>query len=318
MLKEIANKTNTRYHLLPPSAIYPGGIVDFWQMNNLTVAQLAEYQRVGQVGTAICYALLWFFGWLAWCLQYIVKLIGGILLTAGWALSPIFLAFFMLRPMAEVGLKYVIGLVALVCWPFGWVLAAVVTNAMLDAAASASLIPVPIPGSSMAAPVLTVLLIGAWMMVSSVLAPYITTRVLLMGVNPAVAFAQSVGGVGQAVLSGGVGAATAAATGGATAAGVVAAAAFGSMAAGTESAARGGGSPQTTATAVNGMGGFYRGQFLRSQATSMRDMAEAETRRAAASEEFNQQVRERMQKDVQPHDPDPNQGALDIESHDKS
>ena len=54
------------------------------------------------VGTAFCYAFLWLFGWVAWGIQYIVKLLGGVLLTTGWSISPIFLSFFMLRPMAGV------------------------------------------------------------------------------------------------------------------------------------------------------------------------------------------------------------------------
>ncbi len=120
----------------------------------------------------------------------------------------------MLRPMAGVAQKYVVGLVALVCWPFGWVIAAVVTNAMLEAAATANLIPVFVVGAPVAAPALTVLLIGAWMLVSSVLAPWVTTKVLLMGMNPATALAQGVGGVAQAAFTGGVGAAVAAVTGG--------------------------------------------------------------------------------------------------------
>jgi len=43
----------------------------------------------------------------------------------------------------------------------------------------------------------------------------VTTKILLMGANPAAAFAEGVGGVTQATFSGGVGAAVAAATGGA-------------------------------------------------------------------------------------------------------
>lgn len=177
------------------------------------------------IGTAVSYAFLWLFGWMSWGVQYVVKMIGGVLLTAGWALSPIFLSFFMRRPMAGVAQKYIVGLVALVFWPFGWVVAAVVTNAMLDSAAAANLLPVFVMGAPVAGPALTVLLIGAWMLVSSVLAPWVTTRVFLMGVNPAAAFAQSVGGVAQAGFAGGVGAAVAAATGGIGAAGVVASAA---------------------------------------------------------------------------------------------
>lgn len=278
----------------------------------------------GSIGTAIAYALLWLFGWLAYGVQFIVKLVGDILLSAGWALSPLFLSFFMLRPMAAVGLKYILGLVVLVCWPFGWVLAAVVTNAMLEAAATASLLPVVVTGGTSIAPVLTVLIVGVWMLISSALAPYVLYRVLLSGANPAAAFAQGVGGVGQAAIAGGVGAATVAVTGGAAAPAVAAAAALGAMAAGTESAARGGGSARTTATAMSGVSGFYGGRFMRQQTGAMRDIAAADTRRAAASEEFTAQfaeeTRQRRQQSEsnfpnQPHHPDPNQAAIDIESH---
>lgn len=272
------------------------------------------------IGTALCYAFLWLFGWLSWGVQYVVKMIGDILLTVGWSLSPIFLAFFMLRPMAGVAQKYIVGLVALVFWPFGWVIAAVVTKAMLDAAATASLLPVFLLGAPVAAPALTVLLIGAWMLVSSVLAPWVTTKVLLMGVNPAVAFAQGVGGVAQAAFTGGVGAAVAAGTGGVGAAGVVAAAAGGVMAAGTESAARGGGSARTTNAALGGLSGFYTGSFMRRHAAAAEESASAQRQRAEATEsfasEFSQHARSKRRSrsgfDQQPHEDDPNQAAIDI------
>ncbi len=278
------------------------------------------------IGTAICYALLWLFGWMSWGVQYVVKLVGGVLLTAGWALSPIFLSFFMLKPMAGVAQKYVIGLVALVCWPFGWVIAAVVTNAMLEAAATASLVPVFVVGAPIAAPALTVLLIGSWMILSSALAPWISTKILLMGANPAVAFAQSVGGVAQAAFTGGVGAAFAAATGGAGAGGVIAAAAGGAAAAGTESTIRGGGSPRVTGTAVGGLSGFYAGSFMRRHAAAAEETASAQRQHAQAAEDFAEQFsaetrRRRTSRSGfgnQPHSEDPNQAAIDIDSHAKS
>jgi type IV secretion system protein TrbL len=278
------------------------------------------------IGTAISYAFLWLFGWMSWGVQYVVKLIGGVLLTAGWALSPIFLSFFMLRPMSGVAQKYLIGLVALVCWPFGWVIAAVVTNALLEAAATASLVPVILAGASIAAPALTVLLVGVWMLVSSVLAPWITTKILLMGANPAAAFAQGVAGVTQAAFTGGVGAAVAAATGGAGAAGAVVAAAGGALAAGTESASRGGGSARATNTAIGGISGLYAGSIMRRNANAAEQNAVAETRRAAAAEsmasEFSQHARRKRQNrsglDQQPHVDDPNRAAIDIDSNAKS
>ena len=272
------------------------------------------------IGTAICYAFLWLFGWLSWGVQYVVKLIGDILLTAGWSISPIFLSFFMLRPMAGVAQKYILGLVALVFWPFGWVLASVVTKAMLDAAATANLIPIFVIGAPVAAPALTVLLIGAWMLISSVLAPWVTTKVFLMGINPATALAQGVGGVAQAALTGGVGAAVAAATGGVGAAGVIAAAAGGAMAGGSESAMRGGGSARTTSTAIGGVSGFYSGSFMRRHAAAAEESASAQRQRANATEtmasEFSKHARSKRQSrsgfDHQPHEDDPNRAAIDI------
>ncbi|HEX2852589.1 MAG TPA: hypothetical protein VHO24_05070, partial [Opitutaceae bacterium] len=268
----------------------------------------------------IAYAILWLFGWLAWGIQFIVKLVGDVLLSAGWALSPLFLALFMIRAMHGVALKYIMGLIALVCWPFGWVMAAVVTNAMLERAAVVSLVPVIAVGGTPVVPALTVMLIGAWMIISSALAPYVTYRVLTSGVNPAAAFAQGVGGVGQAAFTGGVGAAVAAATGGVSAAGVVAAAAVAATAAGGESAARGGGSARTTNSALGGLSGFYAGRHMKGQAEATQQMASAQSRRAAAAESMASDFRDHAQKqrrsrsgfDQQPHEDDPNRAAIDI------
>lgn len=285
------------------------------------------------IGTAICYALLWLFGWLSWGLQYIVKLIGDVLLTAGWALSPIFLAFFMLRPMASVALKYVIGLAALVCWPFGWTIAAVVTNAMIDASATANLIPVVVPGSAIVAPALTVLLIGAWMIISSIIAPYVTTRILLMGANPVTTLAQGIGGVGTAFMAGGFGGAATAATGGAAAGGVIAAAAVGAMTSGVESAAKGGGAANVTATSSNGLGGMYTANYARRRMGAYEKTAEAFTSMASSARsmaasrveqaEFFRDAKRRMNRqqrghDAQPHHDDPNRLAIEIENYAKN
>jgi type IV secretion system protein TrbL len=276
--------------------------------------------NTGSVGTAIAYAMLWLFGWLAWGIQFIVKLVGDVLLSAGWALSPLFLAMFMIRAMHGVALKYIMGLIALVCWPFGWVMAAVVTNAMLERAAVVSLVPIVAVGGTPVVPALTVMLIGAWMIISSILAPYVTYRVLTSGVNPAAAFAQGVGGVGQAAFTGGIGAAVAAATGGVGAAGVVTAAAVAATAAGGESAARGGGSARTTNAAVGGLSGFYAGSHMRGQAAATQQMASAQSRRAAAAESMASDFRDHARKqkrsrsgfDKQPHEDDPNRAAIDI------
>ena len=274
------------------------------------------------VGTALCYAFFWLFGWIAWGVQYVVKLIGDVFLVIGWSLSPLFLSFFMLRPMVGVAQKYILGLIALVFWPFGWAVAAVITNAMLETAAVANLVPVFNVGSPLAVPGLTVLLIGSWLLVSTILAPWVTTKVFLMGANPAMAFAQSIGGVAQAAFVGGIGAAVAAATGGAAAPAVIAATAGGTILAGAESAARGGGAAQTTNTAVRGIAGVYAGSFMRRNAEATREMASAQRRRADAADAFvssysdylRSQRQSRSGFDHQPHNDDPNRAAIDIES----
>lgn len=268
--------------------------------------------HTGSLGSAVAYALLWLFGWLAYGVQYIAKLIGDVLLASGWALSPIFLSFFMLRPMENVGRKYITGLVALVCWPFGWVIAAVVTNAMLDAAATASLIPSgTATGAATTLPALTVLLIGGWMLISSALAPYVTTKILLMGANPAAAFGQGLAGVGQSIMAGGMGGATAALTGGATAGVAVAAAAAGSVASGAESAARGGDSARTSATVTSGLAGLYGARMSYRRMSAMESTAEARYREADAAEAFAASIAEEEAPSLKREDP--NQRAKEID-----
>jgi type IV secretion system protein TrbL len=275
----------------------------------------------GSVGAAVAYAFLWFFGWLAWAVQFLVKFVGDILLSVGWSVSPIFLAFFMLRPMENVARKYLLGLIALVCWPFGWVIAAVVTNAMLDAAASASLIPsAAAAGTSATLPALTVLLVATWMLLSSALAPYVTTKVLLMGGNPAAAFGQGLAGIGQSVVAGGFGAATAAATGGAAAGGIIAAAATGALSSGAESAARGGTSASVSSSATNGLSGLYGARMSYRRTSAMETGAAAKMRQADAAETFAAQFSEHTKQarstavDGQPGDDDPNQKAMEIDN----
>lgn len=270
--------------------------------------------HTGSIGTAVAYALLWLFGWLAYAVQFVVKLVGDVLLSVGWALSPIFLAFFMLRPMENAARKYVTGLVALVCWPFGWIIAAVVTNAMLDAAASANLIPsATAPGASTVLPALTVLLIGGWMLISSFLAPYVTTKVLLAGANPAGAFMEGLSGVGQATAAGGLGAATAAATGGAAAGGVIAAAAAGAIASGTESAARGGAQARASTSMTNGLAGLYNARMSYRRAGAMEAAAAAEMQEAAAGMSFTEELKRRGGVESPPPSNDPNREAKEID-----
>lgn len=274
------------------------------------------------LGTAICYALLWLFGWLAWGVQYIVKLVGDILLTAGWALSPIFLAFFMIPSLAGIGHRYLMGLVALVMWPFGWVIASVVTNAMLDAAALANLVPVFGVNGAMAAPMLTILLLGAWMLVTSVLAPWVTTRILLMGANPAAVLIGATGSVAQSAFSGGVSAGVAAITGGAGGLAALSAVFGGAMSAGTESAARGGGAARTTRTAIGGLSGLYAGRLMRRHAAATEESASAQRQNSEASEAFasvftERAYRQRSKRTGQPHHENPNQAAIELDQNAK-
>jgi len=248
--------------------------------------------KTGSFGTAIAYALIWLFGWIAWGVQFFVRLFGDILLTMGWALSPIFLAFFMVRPLSDVARKYILGLVAVTCWPFGWAVAAVVTKALLDLAASASLLAVVLPGDAMG-PVLVSLLIGLWIILSAPLAPYTISKVLLMGVNPASAMFGAAGGVAQAGVVGGIGAAATASSGGAVAPVVIAAALAGAAAASSESAARGGRAAILTSAMTRGYGSYVGGTIARRnlaanemQAASTVVSAEAARRTATAARDY--------------------------------
>ena len=98
------------------------------------------------------------------------------------------------------------------------------------------------------------------------------------------------------------------------------------MAGGTESAARGGGAPRTTSTVIGGMSGFYTGGLMRRHAAASESASAAQKQNAEASEEFagvfteyaSRQRRGQSGFEKQPHNEDPNNAAIEIESHDKS
>ncbi len=149
-------------------------------------------------------------------LTYLMEIFRYLLLYAGCALLPVFIAGMGLEILRSQSLKYVFGLLSVACWPIGWALANVVTVALIQgvtgwmgrlSAAALGLSPsaTSIPPVAVAAPNLAwgiiVLFVGVtlalcvWCFVVLFLIPLTIGRAVAAGAQVAgVAFASGGGG----------------------------------------------------------------------------------------------------------------------------
>lgn len=210
-------------------------------------------------GAQMVEALLWGFlsvvGFIAQFTLWAAYLLQKFFVGLGYAFSPVFLGMLALRSTASIGVRYILGTVGILAWPLGWAAASIGTSNLIDLATEQGLIiSTNVYGLQM---ILAGALIGAWIVLTTLLAPVIIQGALSSGMQ-----------IGSALLGGAVTAGAAAASGGATAAasmatggagGVGMALAAGASAAGSlaGSTMQGGGPPLSGSMA--GSLGFSRG-----------------------------------------------------------
>jgi hypothetical protein len=210
-------------------------------------------------GAQMVEALLWGFlsvvGFIAQFTLWAAYLLQKFFVGLGYAFSPVFLGMLALRSTASIGVRYILGTVGILAWPLGWAAASIGTSNLIDLATEQGLIiSTNVYGLQT---ILAGAFIGAWIVLTTLLAPVIIQGALSSGMQ-----------IGSALLGGAVTAGAAAASGGATAAasmatggagGVGMALAAGASAAGSlaGSTMQGGGPPLSGSMA--GSLGFSRG-----------------------------------------------------------
>jgi hypothetical protein len=186
--------------------------------------------------------------WAAYLLQ---KFFVGL----GYAFSPVFLGMLALRSTASIGVRSILGTVGILAWPLGWAAASIGTSNLIDLATEQGLIiSTNVYGLQT---ILAGALIGAWIVLTTLLAPVIIQSALSSGMQIGSALVGGAVTAGAAAASGGVTAAASIASGGAGGMGMALAA--GASAAGSlaGSTMQGGGPPLSGSTASSL--GFGRG-----------------------------------------------------------
>lgn len=189
--------------------------------------------------------------WVAYLLQ---KFFAGL----GYAFSPVFLGMLALRSTSSIGVRYILGSAGILAWPLGWAAASIGTSNLIDLATEQGLII-----SSSIYGLQTILagaLIGAWIVLTTLLAPVIIQSALASGMQIGSALLGGAVTAGAAAVSGGAAAAASVASGGIGAAGMALAAGAGAAGSLAGSTMQGGGPPLSGSLASRfGFGGGSQG-----------------------------------------------------------
>lgn len=76
--------------------------------------------------------ILWLVGQFAALLLFWAYIIQKFILFTGYALSPLLIGIMAVRPLRDIGNRYLTHLVGVLLWPLGWAVAALITQEILD------------------------------------------------------------------------------------------------------------------------------------------------------------------------------------------
>jgi hypothetical protein len=127
--------------------------------------------------------VLWLFGHFASLLLFWAYVIQKFILFTGYALAPIFIGFMALRPLREIGNRYLLHLTGVLLWPLGWAVAALITQGVLDFMTDpATRFFDPTASLYTLQATFGLAVLAFWITVSTVAAPIIIQRVLTDGI----------------------------------------------------------------------------------------------------------------------------------------
>lgn len=128
------------------------------------------------LGEAIAYAFVYVCGQCAWAISYLFHWVQQVLIIYGIAIAPIFIAFCLFDSLRAVGGKYFLGMASLAHWPLGWAIADVLSTSLMGLSVGPS-------GELSSDAFWAILLLGLWMIFSTIAAPLVITKMLTSGVN---------------------------------------------------------------------------------------------------------------------------------------
>lgn len=151
---------------------------------------------------------------LAAFIRAVVIVFQSVILTLGSVLAPIFIPMLLVGALRNIGFNYIMGMVGILLWPLGWAVADIVSNALIETAVTKEAIKVTGFGDSTDVDIVNasiairlMLILGPWVIFSSLAAPLIMQKVASTGASIGSAM---MGGFGMAMAAAGGAAAVAA------------------------------------------------------------------------------------------------------------
>jgi len=126
--------------------------------------------------------ILWLVGQFASLLLFWAYVIQKFILFAGYALSPLLIGFMAVRPLRQIGTRYLLHMAGVLLWPLGWAVAALITQGILDFMTDPSFQYVDPSATlySLQASV-GVAVLAFWIVFSTVAAPLVIQKVITQG-----------------------------------------------------------------------------------------------------------------------------------------
>ena len=212
----------------------------------------------GGIGKALIFAVVLLVGKVAWLITWLGYLIQQIVLIFGTATAPLFISMLVLNATRGIAIRFFMSLIGVTSWPLGWAIANMMTDALLNMAATDRLYVED--GNQIVFGTQTlffILLVSIWILVSTIATPRLISGMIQNGSQIGVSVLSSLGMGASRGLSFGVGAGVTASVAGASPVGSAAAAAIGGTG-GIISGATGGsgalGSAAIGALAIAGLG----------------------------------------------------------------
>lgn len=177
----------------------------------------------GGIGKALLYVFILIASKVAMAIMWLAFIIQQALILFQIALAPIFLALFMYEGSRGVAVKYLLSLGSVLLWPLGWAIADLLTTGLLNLALQERVYEVLGGATTVSGPqtLFFILVISAWLVLSTVLAPFAITKMMTQGASAGSSFLGGVGGALSQGLSYGAGAGATASMGGASRGGII-------------------------------------------------------------------------------------------------
>jgi hypothetical protein len=164
------------------AASYKTGLADTFGQADLKDKSFWQLLVGGHILDALLFGLFAILSLLALALMAVITWVQKAALLICWSVCPLLFACLAIPPLAHLGANHLMRMLAILCWPLGFAVAATFSDALLHIALNDRLLAT---GSVLLTPaaalesLLIIVVVGLWSVLSTVLAPVFIQRFLV-------------------------------------------------------------------------------------------------------------------------------------------